>query len=132
MCFAICVDVLHNSDSEDHEEEGDAGSISAESMQLDNLFDPGYDYYNDVDLPNQEYEYGVEEPGEHTNTPSGTAECQMANKASQRGPPGTQNGQQKRKRRSRKCYKPYGNVTVLLCVVVLWNTHNIVIIVYST
>ena len=36
MCFAICVDVdvLHNSDSEDHKEEGNAGSISAESMQL--------------------------------------------------------------------------------------------------
>ena len=60
MCFAICVDVdvLHNSDSENHQEEGDAGSISAESMQWNDLFDPGCDYYRDADLPNQEYEYG--------------------------------------------------------------------------
>ena len=82
---------------------------------MDNLFDPGYDYYSDTDLLSQDYEYEDEEPGEQphiTNTPSGTAERQMANEASQRGPPGTQNSQQKRKRRNRERYRPYGNATV--------------------
>ena len=110
-------EVLHNIDSEaDHDEEGAGSSAEslAESMQLDSLFDPGYDYYSPNDAYVDESENLDVQPCNDTNAERPVQGSSVSGSGAPRGgSPGTNNSQQRRtKRRNRKRYRPYGNVTV--------------------
>ena len=106
----ICDDHANVTDSEDYQD--DQASQSGESIQLDSLFDPGYnDYYHDS---KPEYLHNAEdlkwaderESRSQDDTASGHGHsdgrpCQEEQVAAD---------QQKIKRRNRRRYHPYGNV----------------------